>query len=623
MIPYRRIGLSVMNLREDAPSFDIKAFLETLTQLPGVYRMLDEKDEVIYVGKAKNLKKRVSSYFSGKDCSPKQQAMVARIRSIDIRVTHTEGEALLLESQLIKRHKPRYNINLRDDKSYPYIYVSTHQPFPRVTFHRGAKSKQGRYFGPYPSAGAVRESLKLLQKIFPVRQCQDPYFQNRSRPCLQHQIERCTAPCVDLIDHEAYAQDVQDTVMFLEGNGKRLIDALADRMEKAAADLQFERAARYRDQIAALRTVLAKQSVHGEHGDVDIIACALNGNVACVQMLFIRGGQQIGDRAFFPSMLEEHDPGSILAAFISQYYLGKLVPREILISHPIEDAELVAEVLASQSGHAVQISARLRGERQKRLQLALINAENALNAKLANRQDLYARFLSLGEALRCPEPPKRLECFDISHTQGEQTVASCVVFDRQGPVKSAYRRFNIEGVTPGDDYGALAQAVSRRYQRIKQGEIEAPDILFIDGGKGQVNAVRAVLSELGMDGIRTVGVAKGPDRKPGMETLFPAGSSDAIILPSHSPALLLIQQIRDEAHRFAITGHRQRRAKARKQSALDDIAGLGPKRRQQLLRQFGGLREISRAGVDALSSVEGISAQLAKRIYETFHERES
>jgi len=612
-----------MSVREDAPSFDIKAFLETLTQLPGVYRMLDEKGEVIYVGKAKNLKKRVSSYFSGKDCSPKQQAMVARIRSVDVRVTHTEGEALLLESQLIKRHKPRYNINLRDDKSYPYIYVSTHQPFPRITFHRGGKSKQGRYFGPYPSAGAVRESLRLLQKIFPVRQCQDSYFQNRSRPCLQYQIERCTAPCVDLIDREAYAQDVQDTVMFLEGNGKRLIDDLAGRMEKAAADLQFERAARYRDQIATLRTVLAKQAVHGEHGDVDIIACAIKGNVACVQMLFIRGGQQIGDRAFFPSMVEEHDPASILAAFIPQYYLGKQVPREILISHPIEDAGLVEEMLAGQSGHAVHISARLRGERQKRLQLALINAENALNAKLANRQDLYARFLSLGEALRCPETPKRLECFDISHTQGDQTVASCVVFDRQGPVKSAYRRFNIEGVTPGDDYGALAQAVSRRYQRIKQGEVEAPDILFIDGGKGQVSAVREVLGELGMDGIRTVGVAKGPDRKPGMETLFPADSSDAIILPSHSPALLLIQQIRDEAHRFAITGHRQRRAKARKQSALDDIAGLGPKRRQQLLRQFGGLREISRAGVDALSSVEGISAQLAKRIYETFHERES
>jgi excinuclease ABC subunit C len=612
-----------MNSREDAPSFDIKAYLETLTQLPGVYRMLDEKGEVIYVGKAKNLKKRVSSYFSGKDCSPKQQAMVARIHSIDVRVTHTEGEALLLESQLIKRHKPRYNINLRDDKSYPYIYVSTHQPFPRITFHRGAKSKLGRYFGPYPSASAVRESLKLLQKIFPVRQCEDSYFQNRSRPCLQHQIERCTAPCVDLIDREAYGQDVQDSIMFLEGNGKRLIDDLVERMEKAAGDLQFERAARYRDQIASLRTVLAKQAVHGEHGDIDIIACALKGNVACVQMLFIRGGQQIGDRAFFPSMVEEHEPGSILAAFIPQYYLGKQVPKEILISHPIDDAELVEEVLAGQSGHAVQISARVRGERQKRLQLALINAENALTAKLANRQDLYARFLSLGEALHLQEPPRRLECFDISHTQGELTVASCVVFDRQGPVKSAYRRFNIEGVTPGDDYGALAQAVSRRYQRIKQGEVEAPDILFIDGGKGQISAVREVLRELGMDAIRTVGVAKGPDRKPGMETLFPADSTDAIILPSHSPALLLIQQIRDEAHRFAITGHRQRRAKARKQSALEDIAGLGPKRRQQLLRQFGGLREISRAGVDALSSVEGISAQLAKRIYETFHEREN
>lgn len=612
-----------MNLREDAQSFDIKAFLETLTQLPGVYRMLDEKGEVIYVGKAKNLKKRVSSYFSGKDCSPKQQAMVARVHAIDVRVTHTEGEALLLESQLIKRHKPRYNINLRDDKSYPYIYVSTHQPFPRLTFHRGAKSKHGRYFGPYPSASAVRESLKLLQKIFPVRQCQDSYFQNRSRPCLQYQIERCTAPCVDLIDRESYGQDVRDTIMFLEGNGKRLIDDLVERMEKAAADLQFERAARYRDQIASLRTVLAKQAVHGEHGDIDIVACAFKGNVACVQMLFIRGGQHIGDRAFFPTMPEEHDPGSILAAFIPQYYLGKQVPREILISHPIEDAGVVEEMLAGQAGHAVQISARVRGERQKRLQLALVNAENALAAKLANRQDLYARFLALGEALHCPEPPKRLECFDISHTQGDQTVASCVVFDRHGPVKSAYRHFNIEGVTPGDDYGALAQAISRRYQRIKQGEAEAPDILFIDGGKGQVGAVREVLRELGMDGVRTVGVAKGPDRKPGMETLFPADSSDAIILPAHSPALLLIQQVRDEAHRFAITGHRQRRAKARKRSALEDIAGLGPKRRQQLLRQFGGLREISRAGVDALSSVEGISAQLAKRIYETFHERES
>jgi excinuclease ABC subunit C len=612
-----------MNLREDTSSFDINAFLETLTQRPGVYRMLDEKGEVIYVGKAKNLKKRVSSYFSGKDSSPKQRAMVARIHNIDISVTHTEGEALLLESQLIKRYKPRYNITLRDDKSYPSIYISTHQKFPRVTFHRGAKSKQGRYFGPYPSASAVRESLRLLQKIFPVRQCRDSFFQNRSRPCLQYQIERCAGPCVGLIDESAYAEDVRDTVMFLEGNGKRLIDELAARMEKAASGLNFEKAARYRDQIATLRTILEKQAVHGEHGDVDIIACALEGNAACVQLVFIRAGQQIGDRTFFPSMLEAHAPGSILQAFIGQYYLGKQVPKEILVSHPVEDARLLEEVLAAQAGHAVRISERVRGERAKRLQLALTNAESALATKLASRRDWHGRFLELAEVLHCPEPPKRLECFDISHIQGDQTVASCVVFDRQGPVKSAYRRFNIEGVRPGDDYAALAQAVTRRYRRIRDGEVEAPDILFIDGGKGQVNAVRQALMELGMEQIRVIGVAKGPDRKPGMEVLIPAEAGTPLRLPSHSPALLLIQQIRDEAHRFAVTGHRQRRAKAKKQSALEGIAGLGPKRRQQLLRQFGGLREISRAGIEDLRHVEGISQRLAQRIYDTFHERES
>lgn len=612
-----------MNLREDAPSFDIPAFLEALTQRPGVYRMLDDQGEVIYVGKAKNLKKRVSSYFSNKDAPPKQRALVARIAAIDVSVTHTEGEALLLESQLIKRYKPRYNINLRDDKSYPSIYVSIHQKFPRVTFHRGAKSKQGRYFGPYPSAGAVRESLKLLQKIFPVRQCRDSFFENRTRPCLQYQIERCTGPCVGLIDEAGYAEDVRDTIMFLEGDGRRLIDELVKRMENASAELEFEKAARYRDQIASLRTVLEKQAVYGEHGDLDIIACALEGNAACVQMVFIRGGQQIGDRTFFPSMIEEHEPGSILQAFIGQYYLGKQIPKEILVSHPVEDSGLLEEVLAQQAGHGVKIAERLRGERAKRLQLAVTNAESALAAKLANRRDLYGRFMALGEALGCPEPPRRLECFDISHTQGEQTVASCVVFDRQGPAKSSYRRFNIEGVQPGDDYAALAQAVSRRYKRIKDGEVEAPDILFIDGGKGQVSAVREALAGLGMEQIRTIGVAKGPDRKPGMEVLIPAETGQPLMLPSHSPALLLIQQIRDEAHRFAITGHRQRRAKAKKQSTLEGIAGLGPKRRQQLLKQFGGLREISRAGVDALSSIEGISRPLAQRIYDTFHERET
>ena len=612
-----------MTDREPATAFDISAFLESLTQRPGVYRMLDSRGEVIYVGKAKNLKKRVSSYFSSKDCSPKQQAMVARVHSIDVRVTHTEGEALLLESQLIKRHKPRYNITLRDDKSYPSIYVTTHQKFPRLSFHRGAKNGLGRYFGPYPSASAVRESLKLLQKIFPVRQCRDSYFENRSRPCLEYQIERCTAPCVGLIDQSSYAEDVHDTLMFLEGDGRQLIDALAHRMEKASAELNFEKAARYRDQIATLRTVLERQSVHGEQGDVDIIACALRGHTSCIQMVFIRGGQQIGDQTFFPVMPEEQDGQSLIEAFIGQYYLGKPIPREILVSESVEDPALLEEMLTAQAGHSVRISGKLRGERARRVQLALTNAESALTAKLANRQDMHARFLALGQTLQCAETPKRLECFDISHTQGELTVASCVVFDQQGPVKSAYRRFNIEGIQPGDDYAALAQAVTRRYRRVREGEFDPPDILLIDGGKGQVKAVMAALDDLGMASIRTLGVAKGPNRKPGMEVLIPAESTSAFMLPSNSPALLLIQQIRDEAHRFAITGHRQRRAKVRKQSTLEGIPGLGIKRRQQLLRQFGGVREISRAGVDALSRIDGISLQLAQRIYDTFHEQEN
>ena len=603
--------------------FDSHAFVQTLTQRPGIYKMLDKAGEVIYVGKAKNLRKRVSSYFLNQDAPPKQQAMVARIASIEVTVTHTEGEALLLESQLIKRIQPRYNISLRDGKTFPYIHVTTEQDFPRLGFYRGARKKSGRFFGPYPSAGAVRECLKLLQKIFPVRQCEDSVFKNRSRPCLQYQIERCSGPCVNLIAKEAYAEDVEDTLMFLEGNGKGLIDELVRRMEEASAELHFEKAARYRDQIAILRSILAKQAVTGEQGDLDIVACAIKGHVACVQVQFIRGGQQIGDSAFFPKMSEEHSPGTVLEAFLAQFYLTRQIPKEVLLSHDIDNRGLLEEVLTAQAKHPVHISPNTRGERLKRVQLAQTNAENTLQAKLAVQQDLYGRFLSLGEALGRPEPPRRLECFDISHTMGEQTVASCVVFDRLGAVKSAYRRFNIAGIEPGDDYAALAQAVTRRYQRIKKGEFEAPDILLIDGGKGQVSAVKQALKAIEMDEIYILGVAKGPDRKPGMEMLFPAGQNQPILLHGSSPALLLIQQIRDEAHRFAITGHRQRRSKAKSQSTLEMIEGLGPKRRQQLLKQFGGLREISRADVDALCSVEGISRQLAQRIYETFHEQEA
>lgn len=603
-------------------SFDIKGFIKNLTTRPGIYKMLDEHGEIIYIGKAKNLKNRVSTYFKNQTASVKQQTMVARIATIEVTVTHTEGEALLLESQLIKRHKPRYNICLRDDKSYPYIYLSSTQDFPRVTFHRGAKNKQGRYFGPYPSVGAVRESLKLLQKIFPVRQCEDSVYQNRTRPCLQYQIERCTAPCVGLIDKAGYAQDVEGTILFLEGKGGLLIEQLISKMEQASSALQFERAAIYRDQIGKLRAVLEKNFVHGERGDVDIIACAVKANIACIQVFFIRNGQHLGNKQFFPKMTGEYDPAAILQAFIPQYYLDRQPPYELIVSHEPEEAGLITDVLAHQAKHAVTISTQVRGERSKWLQMAAANAETSLLNKLADKQGIYVRFLSLQDELGCAELPKRLECFDISHHQGDQTVASCVVFDREGPVKSAYRRFNIEGITGGDDYAAIHQAVFRRFKRLKQGEHEAPDILFIDGGKGQVHEAQKALAELDINNVMIVGVSKGPDRKPGMEKLILVDQDQPIAVNPGAGGLLLIQHIRDEAHRFAITGHRQRLGKVKKQSVLESIEGLGPKRRQLLLKQFGGLQGVTQAGVDALSSIDGISRQLAQRIYDSFHHQD-
>ena len=603
-------------------SFDVTAFLKNLTTRPGIYTMLDAKGEIIYIGKAKNLKNRVSSYFKSQTASVKQQVMVTKVAAIEVTVTHTEGEALLLECQQIKRHKPRYNICLRDDKSFPYMFLSSEQDFPQITFHRGAKNKKGRYFGPYPSTGAVRESLKLLQKLFPIRQCDDAVYNNRTRPCLQYQIERCTAPCVGLIDKQNYALDVESTIMFLEGKGGLLIDQLIVKMEQAAANLDFEQAARYRDQIAKLRSVLEKHFVSGEKGDVDIIACASKANVACVQVFFIRNGQHLGNKVFFPRMTDEHDPAAIVQAFISQYYLDKQVPYELIVSHELEEAELLSEVLAGQAKHSVAITSSVRGERLKWLQMACTNAENSLLSKLSDKQGIYARFLNLQEELGCKDLPKRLECFDISHTQGDQTVASCVVFDREGPVKSAYRRFNITGITGGDDYAAIHQAVFRRFKRLKQGEHEAPDILFIDGGKGQVHEAQKALAELDINNVMIVGVSKGPDRKPGMEKLILADREQPVDITPGSSGLLLIQHIRDEAHRFAITGHRQRRGKATKQSVLETIPGLGSKRRQILLKQFGGLQGVSCAGVDALCSVDGISRQLAQRIYELFHHQD-
>jgi len=603
--------------------FDVKAFLKNLTTRPGIYKMFNDQAEIIYIGKAKNLKNRVSSYFKSNNASTKQQAMVAKIANIEVTVTHTESEALLLECQQIKQHKPRYNILLRDDKSFPYVFISTHQDFPQITIHRGAKNKKGRYFGPYPSAGAVRESLKLLQKLFPVRQCEDAVYNNRSRPCLQYQIKRCTGPCVGLIDKASYAQDVESTVMFLEGKGGLLIEQLVGKMEQAAESLDYEQAAAFRDQIGRLRPVMEKHFILGDHGDLDIIACASKANQACIQVFFIRNGQHLGNKVFYPKMADEHDPAAVIQAFITQYYLDKPVPQELIVSHQLEETELLAKMLTELSKHVVAISHSVRGERAKWLQMAQTNAENSLLSKLSDKQSLHARFLSLQQELGCTTLPSRLECFDISHTQGQQTVASCVVFDKEGPVKSAYRRFNIEGITGGDDYAAIHQAIFRRFKRLQQDEmINAPDILFIDGGKGQVHEAEKALAELGVNNVMIVGVSKGPDRKAGMEKLILVGQQQPIDVTPGASGLLLIQHIRDEAHRFAITGHRQRRAKVTKQSTLETIPGLGAKRRQLLLKQFGGLQGVARASIDGLCSIDGINRQLAQRIYQFFHHQD-
>jgi len=603
--------------------FDVKAFLKNLTTRPGIYKMFNDQAEIIYIGKAKNLKNRVSSYFKSNNASTKQQAMVAKIANIEVTVTHTESEALLLECQQIKQHKPRYNILLRDDKSFPYVFISTHQDFPQITIHRGAKNKKGRYFGPYPSAGAVRESLKLLQKLFPVRQCEDAVYNNRSRPCLQYQIKRCTGPCVGLIDKVSYAQDIESTVMFLEGKGGLLIEQLVGKMEQAAESLDYEQAAAFRDQIGRLRPVMEKHFILGDHGDLDIIACASKANLACIQVFFIRNGQHLGNKVFYPKMADEHDPAAVIQAFITQYYLDKPVPQELIVSHQLEETELLTKMLTELSKHAVAISHSVRGERAKWLQMAQTNAENSLLSKLSDKQSLHARFLSLQQELGCTTLPSRLECFDISHTQGQQTVASCVVFDKEGPVKSAYRRFNIEGITGGDDYAAIHQAVFRRFKRLQQDEmINAPDILFIDGGKGQVHEAEKALAELGVNNVMIVGVSKGPDRKAGMEKLILVGQQQPIDVTPGASGLLLIQHIRDEAHRFAITGHRQRRAKVTKQSTLETIPGLGVKRRQLLLKQFGGLQGVARASIDGLCSIDGINRQLAQRIYQFFHHQD-
>jgi excinuclease ABC subunit C len=606
---------------QPAPSqaFDGKAFVRTLTSSPGVYRYFDEAGELLYVGKAGNLKKRVSSYFLKPRMEPRIAAMVSQIARCEITITRTEGEALLLESQLIKALKPRYNILLRDDKSYPYIYLSGNEDYPRLAFHRGARNQPGRYFGPFPSAFAVRESLNLMQKLFKVRQCEDSYFRNRSRPCLQYQIGRCTGPCVGLITTEDYRNDVRHAEMFLEGRSGAVIDEVVASMERASASLDFERAAALRDQVATLRKLHAQNHVQGATADMDVIACRIESGIACVSVLFFRNGISLGTRDFYPRLPLDAEPADVLAQFIAQYYLDRPVPREIILGEEIADIGILGEMLTQQSGHAVDIKTRVRGERAQFLQMAERNAQASLTSRIASRQTLGTRFEDLQNLLGLDEPPRRIECFDISHTGGEATVASCVVFGPEGPEKSHYRRFNIAGITPGDDYAAMHQALTRRFRKVAEGEGVRPDVLLIDGGTGQVNQALDVLRDLGIAGIEIIGVAKGPGRRAGEETLILVSAGREIHPGPTSPALHLVAAVRDESHRFAISGHRKRREKARERSVLEDVQGVGARRRTALLKAFGGLAGVEAAGVEELMQVKGIDRGLAERIYDALH----
>jgi len=601
-------------------AFDPKPFLANLSQRPGVYRMIAANGEVLYVGKARNLKNRVGTYFTGsKAHAAKTMAMVSQIASIEVTATASETEALLLEYNLIKRHRPRYNVTLRDDKSFPYLYITTEQDYPRISFYRGSRKLPGRFFGPYPNARATRETVLLLQKLFLLRPCSDSFFANRSRPCLQYQIKRCSGPCVGLISVENYKQDVADAMQVLEGRGAELIDDLAQRMEEAAQHLEFEKAARLRDQINGIKAIHSTQSVtRNVTEDIDAVALVSQGSDHCVSIVFVRGGRNLGSSNFFPRAgLAE--AGELLSGFLAQYYLGRDAPGEILISQPIEDADLLEATLSERLERSVRIRSGVRGVRARWLEMARTNAELGLNMRRATEATTADQLQSVAEVFGLSSPPKRMECFDVSHTMGERTVASCVVFGPEGPLKSDYRRFNIEGLEPGDDYGAMRQALSRRYARIKKGEAPLPDLLLIDGGPGQLAEAVAVLKELEIEGVCVAGVAKGADRRPGQERLFLAGEEHPRILAPDSPALHLIQRIRDEAHRFAITGHRQRRAKARTHSVLETVPGLGPRKRRELLRQFGGLQGVARAGVDDLAKVHGIGRKLAQSIYDTLH----
>ena len=603
-------------------AFDSAAFLKNLTSQPGVYRMYNSQGEVIYVGKAKNLKKRVSSYFRTHLDNAKTRSLVSQIADMDVTVVNSETEAFLLENNFIKKYKPRYNVVMRDDKSYPFIFLSDHEQ-PRLSFHRGPQKKKGEYFGPYPSAWSVRESLRSMQRIFPVRQCEDSYYRARSRPCLQYQMQRCSAPCVEgYVSDEEYKEQVNFARLFLKGKNQQVIGELVEKMEKASEALNFEAAARYRDQINALRKVQERQWVAGTQDEMDVFGFALKGNMACIQVMFIREGQLLGSKAYFPKVPNIADEQEVFESFFLQFYLAgnKVIPKQIVLSNSLNDEEAIAKVLASEAGHKVHFFKGAREEKRKYLQLAQSNAQTALDAQYSQQKSVFARYLDLEGALEVDTPIQRMECFDISHTSGQQTVASCVVFNREGPLKSDYRRYNIEGITPGDDYAAMAQALKRRYKSVKEVQ-KIPDLLLIDGGKGQLAQAEAFFEEWPHDKKpMLLGVAKGTTRKPGLETLILAGSHEVLPMDSHSPGLHLVQHIRDESHRFAITGHRNRRQKVKTTSSLESIPGIGAKRRQTLLKFMGGLQGLKKASKDEIASVPGISQELADTIYDHLHQ---
>lgn len=602
----------------DKVDFDGKAFAAGLSTAPGVYRMYAADDSLLYVGKAGALRKRVSSYFSNTPKTPRTLAMLAQVARMDVTVTRTEGEALLLENQLIKSLLPRYNVLLRDDKSYPYVLL-TQETWPRIALHRGPRAVPGRYFGPYPSVTAVRDTLNLMQKLFKIRNCEDSVFRNRTRPCLQYQIGRCSAPCVELVEEAEYAESVRRASLFLDGRSDELTGELNAAMEAASARLDFEQAARLRDLVGSIRSLQARQYVDGHAADLDVLACAMQGSTACVLLLAFRDGRNLGTRTFFPKTNGEDSAEEVLAAFVSQYYAEQLPPREIVLDRGIPDAALIESALTAAAGRKVQLKWNVRSDRAGYLDLAKRNSEIALVTEVSSRNAQTARSEALREMLGLSEPARRIECFDISHTMGEATVASCVVFDAAGPVRGQYRRYNITGIEPGDDYAAMRQAIERRFRRaVEEGGV-LPDVLLIDGGAGQLTQAKSALADLGVDGgVVLVGVAKGEERRAGHETLILENGRE--IRPgAASPALQLIQQVRDEAHRFAITGHRGKRQKARMTSKLEDIAGIGPRRRASLLKHFGGLAGLKAAGADEIARVDGINAALAERIYANLH----